>query len=111
VTTTYDTVVTTGNLRVCRARRLQIHCVQPTLVPSPSLNAPRWRTRPRRIEAEGLLVIHSDAKRLGIRRPKEVHRWVRASVASEEPGLSPTQESHPLASIPVVKARCDGRSA
>jgi hypothetical protein len=30
-----DTVVTTGNLGRCRARRLQIHCVQPTLIPSP----------------------------------------------------------------------------
>jgi hypothetical protein len=94
--------------------------VQPTRVPSPtanarSLNAPRRRIRPRRIEAEGLLVIHSDAKGLGIRRPKEVRRWVRASIASEEPGISATRsaihEPHPPASIPVVKARCDGRSA
>jgi len=52
-----DAIVAAGNLVVCRARRLQIHCVQPTLVPSPSLNAPRGRTRPRWIEAERLLVI------------------------------------------------------
>jgi hypothetical protein len=106
-------VVTAGNLGIRRARRLQIHRVQPTLVPSPSLNAPRRRTPPRRIEAEGLLVIHSDAKGLGVRCPKEVSSRVRASIASEEPGLSAIQEPHPpgLGLIPVVEARCDGRSA
>jgi hypothetical protein len=59
-----DTVVTTGNLGSRRARRLQIHSVQPTRVPSPSLYAPRRRRRPRRIESEGLLVANPHLYRL-----------------------------------------------
>jgi hypothetical protein len=63
------------------------------------------------VELEGLLVIHPDAEGVIVQRAEKVVSRVRASVASEEPGLSSTQEPHPPVYIPVVEAWCDGRSA
>jgi hypothetical protein len=56
------------------------------------------------VELEGLLVIHPNAEGVIVQRAEKVDSRVRASVASEEPGLSRTQESHPFSSIPVVEA-------
>lgn len=57
------------------------------------------------VELESLLVIHPDAEGVIVLRAEKVDSRVRVIIASEEPGLSSTQEPHPPALVLIPGSR------